>query len=152
MKSKEEIKKEMEVNREHFYRKTLCDLRKNNPILEEFMWKAIKTAKTRDFIQIKIVRLSLVVLRAVGATDKEDPDFVCVSKKTVEKMEKEEAWKKNIISGFSISADELISYVNRKINKEDGIRCEDALNRIKQLLTIFYLEKIGPQKNTLAKG
>lgn len=145
MKSKEAIKKEMEVDREHFYRTTLCDLRKNNPVLEEFMWKAIKTAKTRDFIQIKIVRLSLVVLRAVGATDKEDPDFIRVSKETIEKMEKEEMWKKNIISGFSISTEELISYVNRKINKEDNIRCEDALNRMKQLVSAFYLEKIELQ-------
>jgi len=100
MKSKEEIKKEMEANRENFYRMTLCELRKNNPDLEEFMWRAIKTTKTKDLIQIKIVRLAIVVLRAIGATDKKDPDFIRVSKDTIEKMERYELWKNNIPSVF----------------------------------------------------
>lgn len=147
MRSKDEIKKEMEANRKNFYRMTLCELRKNNPCLEEFMWRAIKTAKTKDFIQIKIVRLAIVVLRAIGATDKEDPDFVRVSKDTIEKMERCGLWKENIPSGFSLGTEELISYVNRKINKKDDIRCEEALNRMKQLVSAFYLEKMEQKAN-----
>lgn len=142
MRSKDEIKKEMEANRENFYRTTLCELRRNNPCLEEFMWRAIRTAKTKDLIQIKIVRLAIVVLRAIGATDKEDPDFVRVSKDTIDKMERLELWKNNIPSGFSIGTKELVSYVNRKINKKDDIKCEDALDRMKQLVSAFYLEKM----------
>ena len=142
MKSKEEIKKEMETNRDNFYRMTLCELRKNNPDLEDFMWRAIKTTRTKDLIQIKIVRLAIVVLRAIGATDKKDPDFIRVSKDTIEKMERYELWKNNIPSGFSIGTKELVSYVNRKINKKDDIKCEDALDRMKQLVSAFYLEKM----------
>lgn len=151
MRSKDDIKREMEENRSNFYRTTLCKLKKNNPALEEFMWKAIKTAKTQDFIQIKIVRLAIVVLRAIGATDKEDPDFVLVSKDTIEKMEKHELWKRNIPSGFSISTQELISYVNRKINKRDNIKCEDALNRMKKLVSVFYLEKMITTQHDMAR-
>jgi len=134
----------------------LCELRKNNPDLEDFMWRAIKTTRTKDLIQIKIVRLAIVVLRAIGATDKKDPDFIRVSKDTIEKMERYELWKNNIPSGFSIGTKELVSYVNRKFNKNDDIKCEDALDRMKQLVSAFYLEKME-QKNesieqTITKG
>lgn len=141
MRSKDEVKKEMETNRDNFYKTTLCGLRKNNPCLEELMWKAIKTAKTKDFVQIKMVRLALAVLRAVGATDSSDPDYIKVQKGTIVIMDKYELWKENMPSGFSLGTQDLVAYANRKINKGDNIKCEDALNAMKKLVTAFYLEK-----------
>lgn len=140
MKSKNEMKTEIKEKGDQFFRDTSQKLRRSNPYLHEFMRNAVKTAKTKEFIHVDIVRLALVALCAMGATDENDPDFVKVSKETIEEIGGQ-SFQYDFVFDSPIREAELIAYVNRKINPKNKITCEDALEKIKKLITAIYLEK-----------
>ena len=74
-------------NNGNFFSETFESLRENNPHLAGFMSKVVTTTEKNPDIQKRTLWMSLIALKILGATDKNNSTFVAISQGTIEQTE-----------------------------------------------------------------